>query len=65
MFALPARALTLAQELELDRARIATAQDRIYRNAGFSAVVAVQRSTLVALAERVRAEGGDLQGWAW
>lgn len=56
-------ALSLAQELEMDRARIAAAQDRICRNAGFAAVIAVQRSTLQALAERVRNEGGELYGW--
>lgn len=56
-------ALTLAQELEMDRARMAAALDRIYRNAGFASAVAIHQSVMRGLVEAAKAEGAELSGW--
>lgn len=51
------------QLVALDQARMAVAMTRIYRIAGFGAVVAAQQASLRSLAEQVRTEGGKLDGW--
>lgn len=57
-------ALTLAQELEMDRAHIMARLDHIYREAGFSAAVAIHQSVMRTLVERARSDGeGGLDGW--
>lgn len=59
----PAPFPNTAQLIEIERARIAVCMTRIYRLAGFGAVIAAQTGTLRALAEQVRDEGGELEGW--
>ncbi len=54
---------TVFQLVEIERARIATSLARIYRIAGFQAAVDAQHGVLQALAEQVREEGGDLNGF--
>jgi hypothetical protein len=56
-------ALSLAQELEMDRARIAAALERIYRAAGFPAAVEIHQGVMRSLVERARAEGAETGGW--
>lgn len=56
-------ALTLAQELEMDRARIAAAMDRIYRNAGFAAAVSIHQGVMRSLVEQAKADGAEMSGW--
>ena len=54
---------TVFQLVEIERARMAASLARIYRIAGFRAAVEAQQGILHALAEQVREEGGDLNGF--
>jgi hypothetical protein len=59
----PATFPNTAQLVEIERAHIAVCMTRIYRLAGFGAVMRGSEGTLRALAEQVRDEGGELEGW--
>lgn len=54
----------IAQNLVLERARIEVAMRSIYDLTGnFSAVAETSAACLLALAEQVREQGGELGGW--
>lgn len=57
------RALSIAAEGALDRARIGGALRRIYESEGFSGAVEAAQGELRALAEQVQRAGGDLGGF--
>jgi len=57
-------ARAVAGTLATERARLEIALIRVFAVSGnFSAVVATTQSALQALADRVRAEGGDTGDW--
>lgn len=56
-------AFDMAFTLETERARVAASLTRIYRAAGFSAVMVASQGALQTVAEQVRREGGELDGW--
>ena len=53
------------QATEVDRATIAAALDRIYRRDGFSVAVAAHQGVMRSLVEKVRDDGGSLEGWVF
>jgi hypothetical protein len=65
MNALSPAPLTPAQELEMDRAKMAVLIDRIYRRDGFSVAVEASQGVMRALVEKVREDGGSLEGWVF